>query len=179
MGTSIGLAPTLSGMRASFTLMATRSSERAGRPPAWPVQITSRGRCCSISASSLCREAPNTVGISPPTIRWPATVRPSSAWMASQLGLTALPPKGSKPVTNTDNGLLTAGLAGASIGSLYSTETLMRWEGNRESSNVEDMRSGGGGGGFGLGGGAVSIGAIVIALIGGAVLGVNPLTLLS
>ena len=55
----------------------------------------------------------------------------------------------------------------------------MRWEGNRESSNVEDMRAGGGGGGFGLGGGAVSIGAIVIALIGGAVLGVNPLTLLS
>ena len=54
----------------------------------------------------------------------------------------------------------------------------MRWEGNRESSNVEDMRSGGGGG-FGLGGGTISIGAIVIALIGGAVLGVNPLTLLS
>jgi predicted metalloprotease len=53
----------------------------------------------------------------------------------------------------------------------------MRWEGNRESSNVEDMRSGGGGG-FGLGGGTISIGAIVIALIGGAVLGVNPLTLL-
>ena len=54
----------------------------------------------------------------------------------------------------------------------------MRWEGNRESSNVEDRR-GGGGGGFGLGGGTISIGAIVIALIGGAVLGVNPLTLLS
>jgi uncharacterized protein len=53
----------------------------------------------------------------------------------------------------------------------------MRWEGNRESSNVEDARSGGGGG-FGLGGGTISIGAIVIALIGGAVLGVNPLTLL-
>ena len=30
----------------------------------------------------------------------------------------------------------------------------MRWEGNRESSNVEDLRDGGGGGGFGLGGGA-------------------------
>jgi predicted metalloprotease len=54
----------------------------------------------------------------------------------------------------------------------------MRWEGNRESSNVEDMRSGGGGGGFGIGGGAIGIGTIVIALIGGAVLGVNPLTLL-
>ena len=55
----------------------------------------------------------------------------------------------------------------------------MRWEGNRESSNVEDARSGGGGGGgFGLGTGTIGIGTIVIALIGGAVLGVNPLTLL-
>jgi hypothetical protein len=54
----------------------------------------------------------------------------------------------------------------------------MRWEGNRESSNVEDMRAGGGGGGFGLGGGTIGIGTIVIALIGGAVFGINPLTLL-
>ena len=54
----------------------------------------------------------------------------------------------------------------------------MRWEGNRQSSNVEDLRSGGGRGGFGLGGGTIGIGTIVIALIGGAVLGVNPLTLL-
>jgi predicted metalloprotease len=55
----------------------------------------------------------------------------------------------------------------------------MRWEGNRESSNVEDQRAGGGGGGFGIGGGAIGIGTIVIALVGGALLGVNPLTLLS
>ena len=54
----------------------------------------------------------------------------------------------------------------------------MRWEGNRESSNVEDMRAGGGGGGFGIGGGTIGIGTIVIALVGGALLGVNPLTLL-
>jgi len=53
----------------------------------------------------------------------------------------------------------------------------MRWEGNRTSGNVEDQRSGGGGG-IGLGGGTIGIGTIVIALIGGAVLGVNPLTLL-
>jgi predicted metalloprotease len=53
----------------------------------------------------------------------------------------------------------------------------MRWEGNRQSSNVEDRRAGGGGG-FGIGGGTIGIGTIVIALIGGAVLGVNPLTLL-
>jgi predicted metalloprotease len=56
----------------------------------------------------------------------------------------------------------------------------MRWEGNRESSNVEDMRSGGGGGGFGgFGGRSIGIGTIVVALVGGAILGVNPLTLLS
>jgi predicted metalloprotease len=53
----------------------------------------------------------------------------------------------------------------------------MRWEGNRESSNVEDQR-GGGGGGFGIGGGTIGIGTLVIALVGGALLGVNPLTLL-
>ncbi|HEX2547362.1 MAG TPA: neutral zinc metallopeptidase [Ramlibacter sp.] len=55
----------------------------------------------------------------------------------------------------------------------------MRWEGNRQSSNVEDMRAGGGGGGFGLGGGTIGIGTIVIALIGGAVFGINPLTIIS
>jgi predicted metalloprotease len=52
----------------------------------------------------------------------------------------------------------------------------MRWEGNRTSSNVEDRRSGGGG--MGLGTGTIGIGTIVIALVGGAILGVNPLTLL-
>ena len=54
----------------------------------------------------------------------------------------------------------------------------MRWEGNRESDNVEDRRGEGGGGGFSLGGGRLGIGAIVIALIGGAVFGINPLTIL-
>lgn len=51
----------------------------------------------------------------------------------------------------------------------------MRWEGNRESDNVEDYRASGGGGFAGRG---IGIGAIVVALIGGAVLGINPLTLL-
>jgi predicted metalloprotease len=56
----------------------------------------------------------------------------------------------------------------------------MRWEGNRESSNVEDHRGGGGGGGgFGLGAGSIGIGTIVIALVGGALFGINPLTILS
>ncbi len=55
----------------------------------------------------------------------------------------------------------------------------MRWEGNRESDNVEDRRGeGGGGGGFGIGGGTLGIGAVVIALVGGAIFGINPLTIL-
>jgi predicted metalloprotease len=55
----------------------------------------------------------------------------------------------------------------------------MRWEGNRESSNVEDYRSGSGGGGFGgFGGRSIGIGTIVIALVGGAIFGINPLTIL-
>jgi uncharacterized protein len=54
----------------------------------------------------------------------------------------------------------------------------MRWEGGEESSNVEDVR-GSGGGGFPIGGGGLGIGAIVIALIGGAIFGINPLTILS
>ena len=53
----------------------------------------------------------------------------------------------------------------------------MKWEGNRESDNVEDRRSGGGGGGL-LGGRSIGIGTIVIALVGGWVLGINPLTIL-
>ena len=58
----------------------------------------------------------------------------------------------------------------------------MRWEGNRESGNVEDVRGsgdGGGGGGFGLGGRSIGIGTVVIALVGGAIFGINPLTILS
>ena len=55
----------------------------------------------------------------------------------------------------------------------------MRWEGERESSNVEDYRDGGGGGGgFGFGGRSIGIGTIVIALVGGAIFGINPLTIL-
>ena len=56
----------------------------------------------------------------------------------------------------------------------------MKWEGNRESDNVEDRRSGGGGGGGSpvFGGRSIGIGTIVIALVGGWVLGINPLTIL-
>ncbi|MEW6706674.1 MAG: neutral zinc metallopeptidase [Pseudomonadota bacterium] len=51
----------------------------------------------------------------------------------------------------------------------------MRWEGERQSSNVEDRR---GAGGFGLGGRSVGIGTVVLALLGGWIFGINPLTLL-
>lgn len=53
----------------------------------------------------------------------------------------------------------------------------MRWEGNRESENVEDRR--GGGGGFGIGGGSLSLGTIVIAVLASLLFGVNPLSILN
>ncbi len=52
----------------------------------------------------------------------------------------------------------------------------MRWEGNRESDNVEDRRGEGGGM---LGGRSIGLGTIVLALIGSLVFGVNPMTILS
>ena len=57
----------------------------------------------------------------------------------------------------------------------------MKWEGNRESSNVEDRRDDGGGGGGGipgLGGRSIGLGTIVVALLGGWIFGINPLTIL-
>jgi uncharacterized protein len=55
----------------------------------------------------------------------------------------------------------------------------MKWEGGEQSSNVEDRRGGsGGGGGFRLGGRGIGIGTIVIALLGGWIFGINPLTIL-
>lgn len=53
----------------------------------------------------------------------------------------------------------------------------MKWEGNRESDNVEDRRSGAGGGGL-LGGRSIGIGTIVLAVVGGWIFGINPLTIL-
>jgi predicted metalloprotease len=58
----------------------------------------------------------------------------------------------------------------------------MKWEGNRESDNVEDRRGddgGGGGGGFGFGGGSIGIGSIVAALAASYFFGINPLTVLN
>ena len=54
----------------------------------------------------------------------------------------------------------------------------MRWEGNRESDNVEDRRDGGRGGAGSPVFGGRGIGTIVIALLGGWIFGINPLTIL-
>lgn len=53
----------------------------------------------------------------------------------------------------------------------------MKWEGNRESENVEDRR--GMGGGYGFGGRSVGLGTIAIALVVSYFLGINPMTVLS
>ena len=55
----------------------------------------------------------------------------------------------------------------------------MKWEGNRQSDNVEDRRASGAGPRRGIPGGrSIGIGTIAIALVGGWVLGINPLTIL-
>jgi predicted metalloprotease len=58
----------------------------------------------------------------------------------------------------------------------------MKWEGHRESENVEDARAGGRGrlpGGMRPGGGrGIGLGTIVVALLAGWIFGINPLTLL-
>lgn len=55
----------------------------------------------------------------------------------------------------------------------------MRWEGNRESDNVEDRRAGGGGmGGLPIGGRGIGLGTIVIAILASLIFGINPLTVI-
>ncbi|NVO06422.1 MAG: neutral zinc metallopeptidase [Rhodoferax sp.] len=65
----------------------------------------------------------------------------------------------------------------------------MKWDGNRQSDNVEDRRSESGGSYVGSGGGGLlgallggrrlSLGVVVVALLGGWALGISPLTVLS
>ncbi len=56
----------------------------------------------------------------------------------------------------------------------------MKWEGNRESDNVEDRRDGGGSsGGGGFGGRSIGLGSIAIALVASYFLGISPMTVLS
>ena len=50
----------------------------------------------------------------------------------------------------------------------------MRWEGDRQSENVDDRR-----GARGFGGRSIGIGTIVIALIGSWIFGVSPTTILN
>lgn len=54
----------------------------------------------------------------------------------------------------------------------------MRWQGNRQSDNVEDRRGSGGGGGLPMGRGGLSIGGVVVALVVAWIFGINPLTVL-
>ncbi|MFO1219333.1 MAG: neutral zinc metallopeptidase [Burkholderiaceae bacterium] len=55
----------------------------------------------------------------------------------------------------------------------------MKWEGDRQSDNVEDRRDQGpSGGGFPIGGRGIGVGTIVLALVGGWIFGINPLTIL-
>lgn len=58
----------------------------------------------------------------------------------------------------------------------------MRWQGNRESDNVEDMRDdagNGGGPGLSFGGRGIGLGSVAVALVASYFLGVNPLTVLN
>ncbi|HEX5358031.1 MAG TPA: neutral zinc metallopeptidase [Aquabacterium sp.] len=58
----------------------------------------------------------------------------------------------------------------------------MRWQGNRESDNVEDVRDGAGGGagpGMSFGGRGIGLGSVAVALVASYFLGVNPLTVLN
>lgn len=59
----------------------------------------------------------------------------------------------------------------------------MRWQGNRESDNVEDVRddggSGGGGPGISFGGRGIGLGSVAVALVASYFLGVNPITVLN
>jgi len=56
----------------------------------------------------------------------------------------------------------------------------MKWEGQRQSENVEDRRDQGSmaGGGFPIGGRGIGLGTIVVALVAGWIFGINPLTIL-
>ncbi|MDO9075449.1 MAG: neutral zinc metallopeptidase [Rubrivivax sp.] len=54
----------------------------------------------------------------------------------------------------------------------------MKWEDQERSDNVEDRRGQSSGGGRRIGGRGVGIGTIVIALVGGWIFGINPMTIL-
>ena len=105
-GSSIGWSPRLSAMRASCTLIATRSSDRRLRPPAWPTPSRMAGSTSRTARSSSRRDASNAVGSSLATTRYPPMRRSCSMRTASHDGLMLSPPNGSKPVNRMWGSLL-------------------------------------------------------------------------
>jgi len=62
IGWSVGANPALSGMRASSTLIATRSGVMLSLPAARPTATTVSGLCSSINWSMRTAAAPNSTG---------------------------------------------------------------------------------------------------------------------
>ena len=101
-GSSTGLAPALSGIRASRMLIATRSGVIAVRPAASPTAITRRGRSLRTASASSSEAAPNSTGSSTPSASMPRATRAGTASRtASQDSFVAAPLKGAKPVSST------------------------------------------------------------------------------
>src|ERR1051326_2024732 len=99
IGRSIGCCPSLSGRRASSTLIATRSSDNSARPPANPTHSTMSGCVAAIASSSVAIARPNTVGTMRVSIVRSSN-RDGSRSTASPDGLIASAPNGSNPVTS-------------------------------------------------------------------------------
>src|ERR1051325_3356247 len=99
IGRSIGCCPSLSGIRASSTLIATRSSDNSARPPASPTHSTMSGCVAAIASSSAAIARPNTVGTMRVSIVRSSS-RDGSRNTASPEGLIASAPNGSNPVTS-------------------------------------------------------------------------------
>ncbi|MNN00971.1 hypothetical protein D3C81_1135750 [compost metagenome] len=88
-------------MRASSTLIATRSIDNSVRPPAWPTAIATSGFTDASCADIASMAAPNTHGSWRATMTASPTCWPSSARTASHEGLTGSLSNGSKPVSST------------------------------------------------------------------------------
>src|SRR5699024_11889100 len=95
-----GCSPSLSGILASFRLIATLSTVIQERPPACPTSSTMSGSYFLIASSTTSALLVYTVGISILIISAPAIVSGSS-FTASYAGFTFSPPNGSNPVTTT------------------------------------------------------------------------------
>ena len=87
-GTSTGAEPSLSGMRASIRLTATRSMPTADRCAASPTPITSVGDSSATAVRSTCRAPRNDTGSSR-TARSSPSQRAATSCTASHDALTA------------------------------------------------------------------------------------------